>query len=1150
VTIDIDAARKLLDFGRRLGESQAARAEEQLEGAVALHNMLARHGVAYLADEVGMGKTYVALGALALFRHFNPRFRVLIIAPRQNIQSKWVKEFRNFVRHNVRIPDLRVRGLDLEPARPLVECERLSHFVREVSTDAERDFFLRMTSFSLPLQASEDSTTSERLREQFLRELPWIPPEALDLRGAGGTFKRNIARAINCVLPEFDLVIVDEAHHLKHGTQRAAARNEVLALMMGREVEETPRWAKNFGPRAKRVLFLSATPLEESFKHVWNQLDVFGKAGGFDELAAPRFDVDEATRKSVAQKFMIRRVTAIPIGQERYTKNRYRREWRHGGVHTFDEPIAVTDPKQRLVVALVQKKVSELLGSEKFGNRFQVGMLASFESFQETLAKKDDEAVFDGDQTEDELEKEGIDVKPLNTLARSYRATFEGRELPHPKLDAMVDALAHRWATGRKALVFVRRVASVKELKRKLDDRYDEWLEAKLVADLPTHAERLRSLFATYRREKTELRNANRDVVVGAESPSDTEEAGGADTFFAWFFRGTGPRGVFSGAALKKRFVSSSGVFATFFEENVVAVILGVSPPMVPDRLAELAGLPRATVLASLAEEARTLLPPGEKLAKAAQFEAAQAAAVRMLSKRTDEMGVLARHVWHQLYEGLGQRGTSRNVQLPIEPLLVQETFFTQLRGRPDLARLLLPDPLPSRPAEFDLHWFRVALLGSVARLGHALIDLYVTVVGRRPSLDLGKRDDEDEQGSDPTGRFLDLLAAQAALPAETRAFGALDELRLAAQNFDAIFDTNLTHLRDRKLSEVRRAVGSTLGEQQPVGGMHGGVNKSLISQFRMPGYPLVLVTTDLLQEGEDLHTFCSDVFHYGISWTPSAMEQRIGRIDRVRSQTDRLLSALNSRPRDEEKLQVFVPTLRESVEVLQVNRVLRRMNRFVELMHEGVGQLRDDGPKIDVEQESMESIEPPPPLPDVELKSSFRVQPGNLKGKHTSLDTSGSEAEAIVGRFRALCAIADCRGHRIDWEQVPTNRVDRLFGTVWMATRKQPFGLYLRLIGGRPLLKCVSPVGRVFDRRSAADVPVDAWTRIGVTAAGPTGSYDLTVEDEVLLGDAPSDGDRLRLLLSRVVTRADALELELLESDEPMDVFRTDLAAEGTHES
>lgn len=82
--IDIATASQLLNFGARIGSGP--RAEEQLEGAVAMHNILEKNRVAYLADEVGMGKTYVALGALALFRHFQPDFRVLIIAPRVNIQ--------------------------------------------------------------------------------------------------------------------------------------------------------------------------------------------------------------------------------------------------------------------------------------------------------------------------------------------------------------------------------------------------------------------------------------------------------------------------------------------------------------------------------------------------------------------------------------------------------------------------------------------------------------------------------------------------------------------------------------------------------------------------------------------------------------------------------------------------------------------------------------------------------------------------------------------------------------------------------------------------------------------------------------------------------------------------------------------------------
>ena len=75
-----------------------------------------------------------------------------------------------------------------------------------------------------------------------------------------------------------------------------------------------------------------------------------------------------------------------------------------------------------------------------------------------------------------------------------------------------------------------------------------------------------------------------------------------------------------------------------------------------------------------------------------------------------------------------------------------------------------------------------------------------------------------------------------------------------------------------------------------------------------MPGYPFVLVTTDLLQEGEDLHTFCSAIQHYGISWTASSMEQRIRRIDRGRSQSDRLLSSLDRDPEGDDLLQVYFP--------------------------------------------------------------------------------------------------------------------------------------------------------------------------------------------------------------------------------------------------
>ena len=75
-------------------------AKQQNHGTAALFNMLERNKCAYLADEVGMGKTYVALGVMALTRYFNPHARIVVIAPRENIQRKWIKELKNFVRLN------------------------------------------------------------------------------------------------------------------------------------------------------------------------------------------------------------------------------------------------------------------------------------------------------------------------------------------------------------------------------------------------------------------------------------------------------------------------------------------------------------------------------------------------------------------------------------------------------------------------------------------------------------------------------------------------------------------------------------------------------------------------------------------------------------------------------------------------------------------------------------------------------------------------------------------------------------------------------------------------------------------------------------------------------------------------------------------
>jgi hypothetical protein len=1162
--IDLKAAERLLDFGARIG--QGARAREQLEGAVALHNILETHRVAYLADEVGMGKTYVALGALALFRHYDPDFRVLVIAPQENIQNKWMKELSNFVAYNVRFSDLRVRSIDGRPARPLAACGNLIEFAHEVVHDPRRDFFLRLTSFSLPL--GKESEGWRRLRDDLRRSLPWMPDEAFDLRNKDA-FKDNFARAMCCAMPVFDLVIFDEGHNIKHGFKPgSSARNRVLALAFGHPSDrEGKRIFRDYGPRAKKVLFLSATPVEEFYRQIWNQLDVFGLGEPFKDLC--RDDLSEDEKKGIARKFLIRRVTTLRAGGCELTKNQYRREWQAGGVKVHDEPIKVDDDRQRLVVALVQKKVAELLGSERFNSSFQIGMLASFESFLETTRLKrgdEDDPVFyntEREQADDLDVREEIDVRDVNRLSNSYRKTF-GHEMPHPKMDAVVDSLCHAWERGEKTLIFVRRVASVKELKRKLDERYDTWLIRSLHERLPEGARpRFDQVARQYREEKHEAESArlarqSASTDSAAESAEEgTEDRGGTDTFFAWFFRGDGPRGVVSGANVQRRFIQRGTVYSTFFEDNHVAELLGVRPGEVLTALAQAMNMEPAQVREELRRRAARFLTRAKKHAGADRLEAAQAAAVEMLKDLPGHLGNCARVVWQELYSNSVRKPHATETP-DISDRLEQTTFFTELR-RPDrreLREALWPEPKGRSDHEgfherFREQELRAQMLATAARLGHALIDLYVLTIQRLGSLDPRTLEGSGEEDADLDRRrideYLDMLEDQRSRDRNSPAWAAFDELSDIAQNYNLILDVNAPDTRKKPLVETARYFGSILRQQQPVGGMSGQVNKTLVQQFRMPGYPLVLITTDLLKEGEDLHTFCSAVHHYGISWTASSMEQRIGRIDRVRSQTERRLGALPCEPTGEQKLQVFYPYLEDSVEILQVQRVLLRMNVFMRLMHEGLVIPKERSKRINVEKEIIGGRRVVEVIPD-RLRSAFPIQDWAARGSTTDLAVTDDAARAALDRLDALATFS-YGSLKIDWEQPNGNGM--LLGTVRLRSgRIQPFAILLDSEKEHLVVRCVSPVGRVYPE-GAIDVIAESVSagrvRLGAIRARDERSYDLTVEEDVLLGSLETDALRVGMLLARVAEQADTLEqIHLPGRDQPLEDFEGDLKKEG----
>lgn len=55
-----------------------------------------------------------------------------------------------------------------------------------------------------------------------------------------------------------------------------------------------------------------------------------------------------------------------------------------------------------------------------------------------------------------------------------------------------------------------------------------------------------------------------------------------------------------------------------------------------------------------------------------------------------------------------------------------------------------------------------------------------------------------------------------------------------------------------------------------------------LMRAFNTPFFPDILVCSEVMGEGVDLQRFCRHVIHHDLAWNPSVIEQRTGRIDRL----------------------------------------------------------------------------------------------------------------------------------------------------------------------------------------------------------------------------------------------------------------------------
>lgn len=113
---------------------------------------------------------------------------------------------------------------------------------------------------------------------------------------------------------------------------------------------------------------------------------------------------------------------------------------------------------------------------------------------------------------------------------------------------------------------------------------------------------------------------------------------------------------------------------------------------------------------------------------------------------------------------------------------------------------------------------------------------------------------------------------------------------------------------RELLLPNVRLANGSTKAERR----------RHLMLAFNTPFFPEVLIASSVMAEGVDLHLNCSHIIHHDLDWNPSVLEQRTGRLDRIGSKAE-----LAGRP-----IRVYEPFL-EATQDEKLFRVVKDRERW-----------------------------------------------------------------------------------------------------------------------------------------------------------------------------------------------------------------------------
>ena len=935
--------------------------ERQEDTVIRALNMLDERPGTVLADEVGMGKTYEALGIAAALRHAKRRSRIVVITPGPDLNTKWFSEFSRF-------REMYDFGDDVFAAHNLAEFVQvvrkhpvvvapITMFQSGRSSGAQT-YLLSLYFYWKGLHGHTANAIMARFRdgeydrvdvreEQFLGifSLDKLEPHLRtafcrgrrggaagldDLYESGGlrafenlaAVRKALYRArfvlTGKLMPMLDLLIVDEAHKLKNpGSLRTRAMRRV------------------FDGRFRSALFLTATPFQLNVAELREIFSLFAGARN-----APHNLKDEIENL----------LTAVSDYQRQYDD--FQQMW-----SSLDPGIAadfrslydkdpsglqeVDDPALKIVAS--QVAALKMLKTETIEPGFRQWMIRSLRedkrNYREHIRKNIRAAgsgalpfliyerfIAELFRQKRQTHKAAVEINMVSSYAAARQGTImstdeqippeadvyrellrkilgeiETGNLDHPKVaDAITDALdaADR---GEKTLIFCSRIATLEQLRRELDAIW----ESRVLA-------RWRQVYP---------------------------DAGAIDIFD-------------SRETDEKRHRGRHSLLQARFHRPQDALYLALREPylktLVPIAQWAVCHLPEITKAANqILRDVRL----GKTAAERLDYQVAK----RCVEQAATQLWISSKKSGHRDKGNIKYLLTTDYVKFGLD--LAEDDFEN--------------DPVGVEQPRWEIS-------DRVTRM----------VLGAGGSLWEGISNFLDELDRALRVRVVEQLARYLTYKQVTFLADLLTEGRAAGLSMEPIESAPLlefmpmfwrTDTGQRWQKQIQNFLSYFLqrDSRQQLEILDGPIKtgdfvrhtrdgesrERLREAFNTPLYPMILVANEVMQEGLDLHKHCRRIVHHDLVWNPAQIEQRIGRIDRLGSLTSKL-----RKNGEDVTLDILYPVIRGTIDE-RLFRTVKTREKWLEFLL-GAAPNFSDYSFVDEE---------PPPLPE-QLGTDLAIDLGPRK--------------------------------------------------------------------------------------------------------------------------------------------------------------------------